>query len=459
MKQRIVKKLVSMGSIIIICVSSFLLSTILINQKGIMDGFVVNIAGRERMLSQKISKEVFLLNSQDKVDFEELDRAVNEFQKGLDILIHGDKGHSSKPNDDEQIIRQLETINQKWLIFRQNVMVFRGAMMALNDNKAFLDDNNRQMLALSDNVVKSMVGHGLSGQDVDDSGRQRMLTQSMAYHLMRYTNKWDTQSYKDFDDSYNLYNETILRFHIDNKYKAYPKLYEEIEKNYQFWLEYSRHANGVLANQRTVVDSLNKITINNSELLEQIESVVNMYEVDSTGTRTILFYVQLVAAIILFLLGLYSVIILVRIKVTFDEFIYKSKELLNAQKSLGLDKDKFNEIITVTGENELSEISKNISQFIENMGVFEHSSNRVMELSDNITNEITKITSDVVKSLETLDISDEEKQKIISEINLSEDIAIQTSEELIVTSKLLNRLKKSLDVIAKYYSITQNIKK
>ncbi|MDR1554928.1 MAG: type IV pili methyl-accepting chemotaxis transducer N-terminal domain-containing protein [Campylobacteraceae bacterium] len=452
MKQSIVKRLIVVGIGISICIGIFLSCMILISKKGIADGYVINIAGRERMLSQKISKEVFILNSQDKIDFYELDKALKEFQAGFDSLKYGNKKYNSTPSDNKEIIEQLELINDLWIIFRQNVSIFKTSMITLNNNKAFLDEHNKKMLTLSDNVVKSMVKHGLGGQDIDDSGRQRMLTQRMAYHLMRYTNKWDTQSYQDFYDSYNIYNETILRFYMDNKYKKYPKLFGEIEQTYKFWLEYSHHANAILVNQQTVVDSLNKIIVQNQKLLNEIEKVVGMYEKESIGARTYLLKFQLIATFIFLFLAVYSANIIKQIKDSFNKFIQKSKNLANTQKD-GLSKEEISEIMAMDGENELSEISKNISQFVKNMGTYD--SNRVMELSNNITDEITKITNDVIESLKVLNISDEEKQKIISEISLSEDIAIQTSEELIATSKLLNRLKKSLDVIAKYYNITQ----
>ncbi|MDR1976486.1 MAG: type IV pili methyl-accepting chemotaxis transducer N-terminal domain-containing protein [Campylobacteraceae bacterium] len=452
MKQGIVKRLVVVGIGISLCVGIFLSCTILISKKGIVDGYVINIAGRERMLSQKISKEVFVLNSQDKADFSELDRSLEEFQAGLDSLKYGNKEHGSAPSSDEDITRQLENIGYLWADFRQNVLIFKLSVSALNSNKAFLDEHNKQMLTLSDNIVKSMVAHGLSGQDVDDSGRQRMLTQRMAYHLTRYANKWDAQSYRDFYDSYNLYNETILRFYISAKFKKYPKLFGEIEKTYRFWLEYSPHAAAILANQQTVVDALNEIITQNQKLLSEIEKVVDMYEKESIRTRTYLLNFQLISALILIFLAVYAVTVIKQIRVAFNQIIQKSKTLALSPKS-ALSKEEISEMMAMEGENELSEISANISQFVKNMGLY--NSNKALELSNNITEEITKITNDVAQSLKALNIGDEEKQKILSEISLSEDIAIQTSEELIATSKLLNRLKKSLDVIAKYYDIAQ----
>ena len=455
MKQKIVTKLLIVGLGVTICMGLVIISTVIINEKGIADGHIVNISGRERMLSQRISKEVFTINSQDKFDFTELDRAVNEFQEGLDILKFGNEKMSIPIYSKKDIQEQLKRIDSVWISFRENVSKFKVSLLTLNGDKEFLDENNKQMLMLSDNIVKAMVKEGLSGESVDNSGRQRMLTQRMAYHLMRYTNKWDAQSYEDFFNSFALYNETILRFYMSPTYNKLPDLKKEIQKTYNFWIIYSRHIYSVLASQKNVVDALNNIAIQNNELLKEIEIIVDMYAESSVQRRAYLAKFQYVSALILFLILLYSINVIKNIKNTFDEFIQKSKELAEFQGDSELAKSKVDEIVLMSGQNELSEVAKNLSTFVEKAKAISKNSNRAKELSENITNEIAALTDDVIKNVNALEISDEEKEKIISEVSLSEDIAIQTSEELISTSKLLERLKKSLETIAKYYELTR----
>lgn len=455
MKQKIVTKLLIVGLGIATCIGVVITSTVIINKKGITDGYIVNISGRERMLSQRISKEVFTINSQDKYDFTDLDIAINEFQNGLDILKFGDKRMSISSSSRKDIQEQLKKIDTIWLSFRENVRRFKTSIQTLHTDKDFLDENNKQMLMLSDNIVKAMVKEGLSGEDIDNSGRQRMLTQRMAYHLMRYANKWDSQSYEDFFSSFAIYNETILRFYMSPTYNKLPELKEQIKKTYDFWIVYSRHIYSILASQKNVVDALNNIAIQNNELLAEIETVVDMYAEASVQRRAYLAKFQYSSAIILFLILLYSISVIRSIKNTFDGFIQKSKELAEFQGDSELAKSKVDEIVLMSGQSELSEVAKNLSTFVEKAKVVSKNSNRAKELSENITNEIALITDDVIKSVNSLEISDEEKEKIISEVSLSEDIAIQTSEELISTSKLLERLKKSLDTIAKYYELTR----
>lgn len=452
--KRIVKQLIIVGALTILCVGTVIFSTVLINQKGISDGHIINIAGKERMLSQKISKEVFLINSQERIDFKILDASVDEFEDKLNILRQGDPSLGIPATKNPKIEHQLATIHERWLEFKKRVRLFKQAIRALNHDKRFLDENNNLLLKLSDNIVKAMVQHNLSGEDIDDSGRQRMLTQRMAYHLMRYANKWDEGSYQDFYTSFKLYNETIERFYSNEKYRRYPDLFSEIEKTYALWSSYSKHIYSVLSNQDIVVDSLDYIARENPKLLEEIDAMVSFYSAESTGRRNYLERFQYYSALILCLLALYSLWVLRGIKGQFDQFIQKSKELASMKiDSNNFSKDKASEIIRMTGDSELGEVSKNLSIFFGRIDEVRQSSNRAKELSDRITQEIALITEEVATNIDKLGLSEEQKRQISAEIDLSEDIAIQSSEELIATSKLLERLRQSLDTIAQHYPL------
>ena len=61
---KIVTRLIVIGILTTLCIGVMIGSVILINQRSIQDGYLINIAGKERMLTQKITKEVFIINSQ-----------------------------------------------------------------------------------------------------------------------------------------------------------------------------------------------------------------------------------------------------------------------------------------------------------------------------------------------------------------------------------------------------------
>jgi len=99
-------------SLSIIAIALVLL-TIFLNQKSKNDANVVNIAGKERMLTQKMAKELFLGIAKQNIDYKEFDAAKQEFLANLDSLASGNKKDGITPPPTEKIKNKLLAIKQK----------------------------------------------------------------------------------------------------------------------------------------------------------------------------------------------------------------------------------------------------------------------------------------------------------------------------------------------------------
>ena len=77
----------------------------------------------------------------------------------------------------------------------------------------------------------------------------------------------------------------------------------------------------------------------------------------------------------------------------------------------------------------------------------QETSNRAKELSEDISEEIASISEEIKKKLEVVEISESKRKSIENAINLGEDIAIQSSEQLIVVARLLEKLHRILKEI------------
>lgn len=77
----------------------------------------------------------------------------------------------------------------------------------------------------------------------------------------------------------------------------------------------------------------------------------------------------------------------------------------------------------------------------------QETSNRAKELSEDISEEIASISEEIKKKLEVVEISESKRRSIENAINLGEDIAIQSSEQLIVVARLLEKLHRILKEI------------
>ena len=164
---KIVTRLIVIGILTTLCIGVMIGSVILINQRSIQDGYLINIAGKERMLTQKITKEVFIINSQNQQNFDELNLAIKEFEENLHTLRYGNQKKNINPPSNSTIIKQLALIEKQWLEFKKVVQDFKEVSYKFCKNKLFLDENNSIILKLSDNIVQAMVNAKMSPSVID----------------------------------------------------------------------------------------------------------------------------------------------------------------------------------------------------------------------------------------------------------------------------------------------------
>ncbi len=75
---------------------------------------VVNVAGRQRMLTQKMTKEKLLILKGQKEYEPKLAKTVKLFDTSLTALIKGDKSQNITKPTNEKIIKQLEVVSKLW---------------------------------------------------------------------------------------------------------------------------------------------------------------------------------------------------------------------------------------------------------------------------------------------------------------------------------------------------------
>ena len=117
-------KIKSIGILFIILMISIIISTIYLNEKNKKDSLLINIAGKQRMLTQKIAKNIFYLYHNNESHIE-LDEATIEFIYNLNSLKNGNIliAVSSAPND--EIAKQISKIEILWNNFYANINKFK----------------------------------------------------------------------------------------------------------------------------------------------------------------------------------------------------------------------------------------------------------------------------------------------------------------------------------------------
>lgn len=154
-------KIKLLGSLFIVIMTIIVITTIYLNQKNKKDALVINIAGKERMLTQKISKNIFYLYQNGTNDFSELDNATEEFIYNLKSLKNGNRltGITKVPND--KIAKQISDVQILWNSFDKNVQEFKTLLLQRDKNNEkqiknivnSIYNTNNNLLEEVDNLV------------------------------------------------------------------------------------------------------------------------------------------------------------------------------------------------------------------------------------------------------------------------------------------------------------------
>ena len=304
----------------IISMFTVLSTTIYLNQKNTKDSLQINIAGKQRMLTQKIAKNIFYSYNTKKLDLVELDKAVNEFNIGLSTLKKGNTllGISSAPTQD--IKEQIAKVELLWKGFSSHIEQFK----------------------------------------------QTNLNQ----------------------------NNTVYLSSIDYIYKT------------------------------------------NNKLLYEADVLVSLFTKHSEQKTDFIRKFQYIAMGILVYLSIYSVLQLKQIEDHAKVFMDKSKQMAS------IDTDIYSPI-EVEGESEIIEVADNLNCFINKVNAAMQYSHEAVDKAKNASNKLEELTDEFDNIIDEI----ENSKVVLDQLDRSEDIVLDSTENLLKTTKKLQDLKKELNSI------------
>ena len=418
--------------------------TVMMNQMSKKDSYVINIAGKQRMLSQKISKETFFIVYRHTNDFRELNTAVNLFESSLKDLLYGNESKGIYAPQNERIKVKLEEVMHFWLPFRSEVEKLKAGIEEVRPDMEVLTPRIEKLLVLSDTVVQRMVAANLSNVHIDLSGRQRMLSQRMGLYVNRYLRTSNAQDLLIYADAKALYNKTIKSFLDDPAVKNSHEVYAIVKETNAYWEEYSVYLDHMIALESEINKRMEFVYEKNVQLLNAMDEAVWLYTDHSEAKNDMFLKFQYIALLVGLIIIVYAFFMTKEIIEHLEGFVQKAKELAHGDVS------SFSALpvtLSSNSEDELKEASTHISLFVQKVNLAMRDSEDALKKAENAVSQLQQLAEEVEDAIEDMGIDENEKKTFDKNVNATEDIAIQSAENLIHVNRMLQKLKKSLNAM------------
>jgi len=249
------------------------------------DGVVINLAGKQRMLTQKMSKESLAL-SQGTGSKESLQKTVNLFDKTLKGLISGDTQLGLPPTQKIEIVNQLNHVQKLWKDFRLNLSVVLANAAETTAALSYLNNNNIKLLKEMNKAVGMLESNSFDSKTVNLAGKQRMLTQKMVKEtlgLLQGSTSSDT-----LKGTSTLFDKTLKGLISGDSDLGLAAMTDsailaQLTSVQVLWKDFNGNVGTVLKLAPETNNAMAYINGNNVELLKEMNKAVGMYEKQSKG--------------------------------------------------------------------------------------------------------------------------------------------------------------------------------
>jgi hypothetical protein len=211
----------------------------------------INLSGKQRMLTQKMTKESFLIRSNidKKENRKKLIKSSQLFDKTLKGLMSGDKSLELVAIKNKEIQTQLKEVETLWKPFYREIKaVISGDAkdssydMLEKSNITLLKEMNKAVgLYASSNRGKNRFA---LANDINLAGKQRMLTQKMGKDLLFAFNNFKKKEYiADFKKSQKLFDDILKGLFYGSKIlhlegSKLPKITAQLKVVDKLWREH-----------------------------------------------------------------------------------------------------------------------------------------------------------------------------------------------------------------------------
>ena len=192
-----------------------------LNEVNKVQNHIINIAGRQRMLSQKITKDMLLyVYSNNDTNKDQIIDTVNRFQSNLDDLINGNDNRNIPLSNDKTIENQLGDIEKIWFNFKENIFFILNNENNLNNianNLDYIVNNNDNLLNELDILVRLYEQKSFSNKILSVQGFIFIIGSIIIFATWWIANNIIYNS--EIDELTNIYNRKRFNIILQRKIK------------------------------------------------------------------------------------------------------------------------------------------------------------------------------------------------------------------------------------------------
>ncbi len=253
------------------------------------DGIVINLAGKQRMLTQKMSKESLAL-AQGTGSKESLEKTINLFDKTLKGLISGDDELRLPPTQNIEIVNQLNHIQDLWKGLQTNLDVVLTNSAETITALSYVNENNITLLKEMNKAVGMMDSKGSDPVKLNLAGKQRMLTQKMTKEAIALSQGLGSK--ESLIETANLFDKTLNGLISgDSELKLTQtkdqNVLSQLNHVKELWKGFRANLDVVTANPTTSAIALSYLNDYNLDLLKESHKVVELLESNSINSKTV----------------------------------------------------------------------------------------------------------------------------------------------------------------------------
>jgi len=212
----------------------------------------INLSGKQRMLTQKMTKEALLIKLG--IDLNKsasnLKSSSALFDKTLKGLISGDKDLKLVPTENKDIQAKLNEVKKLWEPFYEKIKNIYNFNNLTDETFLYIEQNNMKLLKTMNEAVYMYAKLGNKGEnrlkmanDINLAGKQRMLTQKIAKDLLFYqANMNPKTALKNLNDAVKLFDKTLKGLYNGDKElklvgTKLPRIRKQLDLTKNAWLE------------------------------------------------------------------------------------------------------------------------------------------------------------------------------------------------------------------------------